>query len=99
MRFNLSSFRMLTAVALAMTLGATPARAAHFETDSYARIYDTVRDQERLHGAANVLVAFDIDNTLLASRQALGSDQWFDWQQSLIESHRPNAVAADIRGL
>ncbi len=38
------------------------------------------------HGPANVLVAVDIDNTLLAMDQDLGSDQWFDWQQKLQQS-------------
>ena len=29
-----------------------------------------------------VLVVFDIDNTLLAMEQGLGSDQWYDWQKT-----------------
>jgi len=34
-------------------------------------------------GKERVLVVFDIDNTLLAMEQGLGSDQWYDWQKSL----------------
>jgi hypothetical protein len=33
----------------------------------------------------NILVVFDIDNTLLAMEQGLGSDQWYDWQKHLSE--------------
>lgn len=34
-------------------------------------------------GARNVLVVFDIDNTLLAMEQGLGADQWYYWQKDL----------------
>jgi len=36
----------------------------------------------------NILVVFDIDNTLLAMEQGLGSDQWYDWQKSLSEDDK-----------
>lgn len=36
------------------------------------------------YGAENVLIAFDMDNTLLTMNQELGSDQWFSWQESLL---------------
>lgn len=38
------------------------------------------------YGTNQVLVAFDLDNTLLAMRTAVGSDQWYDWQRSLQEA-------------
>ncbi|MCF6225781.1 MAG: DUF2608 domain-containing protein [Xanthomonadales bacterium] len=31
----------------------------------------------------DILVVFDIDNTLLAMNTQLGSDQWYDWQSSM----------------
>jgi len=34
-------------------------------------------------GKERVLVVFDIDNTLLAMEQGLGSDQWYYWQKDL----------------
>ncbi len=34
-------------------------------------------------GRENVLVVFDIDNTILAMEQDLGSDQWYEWQKAL----------------
>jgi hypothetical protein len=39
-------------------------------------------------GIDNVLVIFDIDNTLMAMEQDLGSDQWYDWQKQLQEHDR-----------
>ena len=38
----------------------------------------------------NLLVVFDIDNTLLAMEQGLGSDQWYDWQKHLSETDQCN---------
>lgn len=37
-------------------------------------------------GSDKVLLVLDIDNTLLAMRQDLGSDQWFNWQRALPEN-------------
>lgn len=36
-------------------------------------------------GAEQILLVFDIDNTLLAMKQDLSIDQWFNWQQTLPE--------------
>ncbi|MDM3872354.1 DUF2608 domain-containing protein [Porticoccus sp. W117] len=36
------------------------------------------------YGKENILLVFDIDNTLLAMNQWLGSDQWFVWQYDLL---------------
>ncbi|MDJ0656093.1 MAG: DUF2608 domain-containing protein [Xanthomonadales bacterium] len=38
--------------------------------------------------ASQVLVVFDLDNTLLAMNSELGADQWYDWQKKL-ESATP----------
>ena len=50
---------------------------------------DTLKLIEKT-GKKNVLVVFDIDNTLLAMEQGLGSDQWYDWQKSLSEDDQCN---------
>jgi orotate phosphoribosyltransferase-like protein len=34
-------------------------------------------------GKEQVLVVFDIDNTLMAMEQGLGADQWYEWQKGL----------------
>ncbi|MBL7671006.1 MAG: DUF2608 domain-containing protein [Bdellovibrionaceae bacterium] len=47
--------------------------------------------------AKQVIYVFDIDNTLLALNQNLGSVQWFRWQQTLInENKKENRVADTI---
>lgn len=38
----------------------------------------------------DILVVFDIDNTLLAMEQGLGSDQWYEWQKHLSEDDQCN---------
>lgn len=39
-------------------------------------------------GKDQVLVVLDIDNTLLAMEQGLGSDQWYEWQKEMAD-HDP----------
>lgn len=53
------------------------------------------------HGPENVLLVFDLDNTLLTANQSLGSDQWYNWQAGLLERspQSPQLVAKDIQGL
>ncbi len=41
----------------------------------------------------NVLIIFDIDNTLLAMDRDLGSDQWYSWQSSL-ENDNINKISS-----
>lgn len=41
-------------------------------------------------GKDDVLVVFDIDNTLLAMEQGLGADQWYEWQKELSKSDQCN---------
>ncbi|MCF6764146.1 DUF2608 domain-containing protein [Thiotrichales bacterium 19S3-7] len=53
------------------------------------------------YGKSHVLIVYDIDNTLLAMNQNLGSDQWFSWQVHLLTS-KPNSnalVAKSFQGL
>jgi Protein of unknown function (DUF2608) len=52
-------------------------------------------------GPGHVLMALDIDNTLLAMDEALGSEQWFDWQVYLLnnEPTSPQLVANTFEGL
>ena len=47
-------------------------------------LQDVVEDVLTLEAAMDtdrVLVVFDLDNTLLAMEQGLGSDQWYEWQK------------------
>lgn len=48
------------------------------ESRHMAHVLAKVNLLNETYGSGNVLVVFDIDNTVLASRQEIGSDQWFD---------------------
>lgn len=53
-------------------------------------------------GNPTPLLVIDIDNTLLANKTALGSDQWFEWQASLLANRSgrsPHATSRDISSL
>jgi hypothetical protein len=50
------------------------------ETNSVKEIEKTILEKGKKYGVKNVLVVFDIDNTLMAMPQNFGSDQWFGWQ-------------------
>ena len=53
------------------------------ETADLADVRADVLGLIDLAGKDDVLVVFDIDNTLLAMEQGLGADQWYDWQKEL----------------
>ena len=60
-----------------------PAQNLLAETDDLTMVTKTALQLADRHGRDRVLVVFDIDNTLLAMEQGLGSDQWYYWQKDL----------------
>jgi hypothetical protein len=78
---------IMTALLNACTSGPQPSPAIPqnllAETDDLAMVSDTALQLADRHGRDRVLVVFDIDNTLLAMEQGLGSDQWYYWQKDL----------------
>jgi len=62
-----------------------PAAGQNFlaATDDLAMVTDEALQLADRYGPERVLVVFDIDNTLLAMEQGLGSDQWYYWQKNL----------------
>jgi len=62
-----------------------PAQNLLAETDDLAMVADMAMQMAGLYSKNDVLVVLDIDNTLLAMEQGLGSDQWYYWQKSLAE--------------
>jgi hypothetical protein len=78
---------IMTALLNACTSGPQPSPVApqnlRAETDDLAMVSDTALQLADRHGRDRVLVVFDIDNTLLAMEQGLGSDQWYYWQKDL----------------
>jgi len=71
------------------------------EVASFAPVSDQVQQYVDQFGSSNVLLVVDIDNTLLAMDNQLGSDQWFEWQSYLLsnEPESPMLVAKDFGGL
>lgn len=82
--FTLSAL-LLAACASTASGPAAPPRAQNLlaETDDLEMVADTSLQMSALYGNDDVLVVLDIDNTLLAMEQGLGSDQWYYWQKDL----------------
>ena len=49
------------------------------------------------HEPIRTLIVFDIDNTLLAMKQSLGSDQWYNWKSDLIKKHNPRLFGSLLK--
>jgi hypothetical protein len=99
-RHRLSSCRAV--LCLLVVLAAASAFATEF------RLIDDFRDVETIvDGYAaefdpqHVLLVMDIDNTLLAMDEPLGSEQWFDWQVYLLKNvpNSPDLVADSFPGI
>jgi hypothetical protein len=71
------------------------------ETNDFGTIAKAGLELVAKHGHENVLMVFDIDNTLLTMDQDLGGDAWFNWQADLLKANpnSPQLVARDFAGL
>ena len=87
MRMLLTAFRTIAfAAALTMLVACAsvpPAQSLLTETDDLVTVTNSALQLADRYGQGQVLVVFDIDNTLLAMEQGLGSDQWYYWQKDL----------------
>jgi Protein of unknown function (DUF2608) len=94
---------VVSAVLFALTLFSGPiSLAAEFRLiDDFHDVATVVDAFATRFGPQNVLLVLDIDNTLLAMDEPLGSEQWFDWQVYLLknEPHSPHLVADSFRGI
>jgi hypothetical protein len=66
-------------------------------TDEIQLVTELALDIARERGTDNMLVVLDIDNTLLAMEQDLGSDQWYYWQKALEEEDPCHPALVDDR--
>ncbi|HLF30225.1 MAG TPA: DUF2608 domain-containing protein [Xanthomonadales bacterium] len=90
-RYHVNALLLVLCLGLVGLLSAcagTPAQSASpssrmIETTDLAQVADTALKLAGQVGADHVLVVFDLDNTLLAMEQGLGSDQWYDWQKAI----------------
>jgi hypothetical protein len=60
-----------------------PTQNQNVRTEELAMFSSAAIQLGDLYGNNQVLVVLDIDNTLLAMEQGLGSDQWYYWQKAL----------------
>jgi len=95
-KITTSGLITLFAVLFLTACAANPHRERYGETiqaldRDTANLADVTADTRKLveiAGKENVLVVFDIDNTILAMEQGLGSDQWYEWQKALAEVNK-----------
>ena len=78
--------------------GAPSLESSEVETANFSDVFERVQQEVAAHGAENVLLVVDIDNTTLAMSQPLGSDQWYHWQYNFIfkDIQSPDRVATDL---
>ena len=98
---NLSTLNLILALCI---FGAASSQASEvIESNDFSLLTLKANDLAAKYGKEHVLIGYDIDNTLLEMNQDLGSDQWFNWQTSLLPTadHAllPHAVANDFSGL
>jgi hypothetical protein len=76
---------MLNIILFTLLLVSTSWAHEYLETKTHIDVFNKTSELRLKYGAKNVLVVFDIDNTLLKANQPLGSDQWFEWQAEAIK--------------
>ncbi|HLD16802.1 MAG TPA: DUF2608 domain-containing protein [Coxiellaceae bacterium] len=69
--------------------------AATLTAQHFKAIQDQALQLAHQVGPTHVLVALDMDNTLLTANHDFGSPQWYDWQTQLLKNdpHSPELVA------
>lgn len=78
------------------TLTAISLVASTFITPHFSDVRQAVDDAHSTTG--ETLVVFDLDNTILATDTAFGSEHWFLWQSELITAGNPD-VATNVNDL
>lgn len=88
-------FRQTTVfiIAFALITSFAFASAQHNNANSYKEINDFILEMGKKYGPSHVLVAYDLDTTLLTANTYLGSEAWFDWQESLLGTNSPYLVS------
>jgi len=95
----------LTALSNCFVGGITLAHAeatflkTHAITNDFETFFKAARDMEDVCKSQPVLLAFDLDNTLLEMNEDLGSEQWFDWQSGLLADPNPYKMVKNFPDL
>ena len=54
-----------------------------------------VQELVERYDSKEILIVYDLDNTLLAMQTDIGSDQWFDWQSSILTDEKNGDRVSD----
>lgn len=74
-------------VLVALTQGPAAGSASELRsTKDFADVATAVEKAAEKYGPQSVLLALDIDNTVMSMDNDLGSDHWFEWQRYLLEN-------------
>lgn len=86
---------------LLLLLSGLATASEYRETTDFADAAAAVEAYADQYGPECTLLVIDIDNTMLAMEEDLGSDQWFEWQEFLLEHEpdSPHLVATDFGAL
>lgn len=93
--------RWISLLALTIPVTANAVDLKTFKTTSFDAVTAEVRALVKSESAKNVLVVYDVDNTILATEKDFGSEHWFLWQRQLLENgiKKAPAVASSVEDL
>ncbi len=72
-------------VVAVLLLGLPALSSQKYESASFGEVLRAAFDLAQGLGIGSVVLIYDLDNTLLRSNWSLGSDQWFNWQSSMLK--------------
>lgn len=85
---------------LSLSLSIATLASEKKQIQSLSQAMQVIQELRQTLPAEEILVVFDIDNTLLTTETDLGGDAWFSWQEGLLKSGQSqNLVANDFEGL
>lgn len=70
-----------------------------FEIISHQKVQRFIELKLKEYSSSDILVVFDIDNTILAMDGNFGSDQWFQWQKEELNKQSEFSIAKDFTEL
>lgn len=85
-------------ISILITFSALSYQEISSHTNFYKKIVEYTKKNKLK--TSDVLVVYDIDNTLLRFKTSFGSDQWYGWQNDQIKKGCPvHCIAKSVRGL
>lgn len=73
-------YRYAIALSLLIYIPLSLAEVTTVESDSYETVGNIIKEKDSRYQPENVLLVFDIDNTVLTGQLEVGSDIWYQWQ-------------------